>query len=147
MSLVLRESIKSINDQFAKLGVKREYSVTEKGQGYDLFVKIPDASAAVGNGYGSVGDAIADLYLDAFDAMSGWAASFKKSADDPLPSKAMYETIRDLTEVAVDGVEARKSDETCLADRLNTESGQYAVSRGQTFVDHYSDAYRGGDLK
>jgi hypothetical protein len=66
---------------------------------------------------------------------------------DPLPSRAMYETIRDLNEVAVDGIEARERDADGITDRLNVAAGQYAIERAKVFLDQYSDAYNGGDLK
>ena len=65
---------------------------------------------------------------------------------NPLPTRAMYETIRDLTELAVDGIEARAKDADGIEDKLNVAAGQYAIERGQVFVDQYSDAYAGGDL-
>lgn len=147
MSILMRGTIEGINKNFSAVGIKREYSFTDTASGLNLYVTSGGERTIIGESYGNSADAIADLNGDAFAAMSEWAAAFKKSADDPLPTLAMYETIRDLTEVAVDGVEARKADETCFADRLNYEAGQYAVARGQAFVDHYSDAYRGGDLK
>lgn len=65
---------------------------------------------------------------------------------NPLPSRAMYETIRDLLDVAVDGIEARDRDADGIEDKLNAAAGQYAIQRGRVFVDQYEDAYNGGDL-
>lgn len=65
---------------------------------------------------------------------------------NPLPTRSMYETIRDLTELAVDGIEARERDADGIDDKLNVAAGQYAIERGKVFVEQYSDAYRGGDL-
>lgn len=97
--------------------------------------------------YATTADAIADLYMAAFDDSIAAYEALKRSVENPLPSKAVYETIVSLTEVALDGVEVRKRDADGIADALAVEEAQYAVSRGQVIVDHYADAYRGGDLK
>lgn len=145
MSLVLQTAITDINRRFHAVGDKREYSFTDT-DGLNLFVTAGSGRTTIGEGY-NLADAVADLYGDAFRAMHECAYSLQRDADNPSPTRVMYEIIRDLTQVAVDGVESRRAEEACFADRLNTEAGQYAVARGQTFLDHYSDAYHGGDLK
>lgn len=147
MSLVLNESLNHINKEFRNLGVARTYRFTQTGRGYDAVVEVAGDTTVIGNGYANVADVVADLYLNAFEAMSKHAGSLKAQTTNPLPALAVYETIRDLVDVAVEGVEARERDADGLTDRLNVQAGQYAVERGKVIIDQFSDAYRGGDLK
>lgn len=147
MSIVLKGTVDSVNAQFKALGIARKYSYTSDGRSFSIFVDSENDQLAIGEGYGNTADACADLYMNAFDAAASWAASFKRDADSPMPTRRVYETIRDLVDVAVDGVEARQRDADGLDDRLNVEEGQYAVERGKVIIAQFSDAYRGNDLK
>lgn len=61
--------------------------------------------------------------------------------------RKLYETIIALTELAVDGKDARERDADGPEDRRAIAEAEGTIIMGQHYVREYEEQYRNGDLK